>query len=249
MELPNIPTGEGNGNTLQYSCLENPMDRGAWWAAICGVAQSRTRLKRLSSSSNIPTDKEWSDNVFGLSLSTSPLQRQTHTMNSRSVLQLFPVPTAGAEGSGGEVQSWARPHLDTSFPIYSSSSVSNMTCGPLGWPGRDSCELRSSSCSNCCSPHFVPSAILYSPSYLFKGHKYPKFSKSFLPQQIRGSKRGGNTSVLFISFIIAAAAAAKSLQSCPSLCDPIDGSPPGSPVPGILQARTLEWVAISFSNA
>ena len=44
-------------------------------------------------------------------------------------------------------------------------------------------------------------------------------------------------------------AAAKSLQSCPTLCDPTDGSPPGSPVPGILQARTLEWVAISFSNA
>ena len=47
----------------------------------------------------------------------------------------------------------------------------------------------------------------------------------------------------------AAAAAAKSLQSCPTLCDPIDGSPPGSLIPGILQARTLEWVAISFSNA
>ena len=46
-----------------------------------------------------------------------------------------------------------------------------------------------------------------------------------------------------------AAAAAKSLQSCPTLCDPMDGSPPGSAVPGILQARTLEWVAISFSNA
>ena len=50
-------------------------------------------------------------------------------------------------------------------------------------------------------------------------------------------------------YIAAAAAAAKSLQSCPTLCDPVDGSPPGSPVPGILQARTLEWVAISFSNA
>ena len=47
----------------------------------------------------------------------------------------------------------------------------------------------------------------------------------------------------------AAAAAAKLLQSCPTLCHPIDGSPPGSPVPGILQARTLEWVAISFSKA
>ena len=49
--------------------------------------------------------------------------------------------------------------------------------------------------------------------------------------------------------VLAAAAAAKSLQSCPTLCDPVDGSPPGFPVPGILLARTLEWVAISFSNA
>ena len=54
---------------------------------------------------------------------------------------------------------------------------------------------------------------------------------------------------LLISFLFAAAAAAKLLQSCPTLCNPINGSPPGSPIPGILQARTLEWVAISFSNA
>ena len=52
-----------------------------------------------------------------------------------------------------------------------------------------------------------------------------------------------------LDILTAAAAAAKSLQLCPTLCDPIDGSPPGSPVPGILQARILEWVAISFSNA
>ena len=62
-------------------------------------------------------------------------------------------------------------------------------------------------------------------------------------------------SLIYVEFIFmygvrkCSAAAAKSLQSCPILCDPIDGSPPGSPVPGILQARTLEWVAISFSNA
>ena len=60
------------------------------------------------------------------------------------------------------------------------------------------------------------------------------------------SKREKKTGVILIK---AAAAAAKSLQSCPTLCDPIDGSPPGYPIPGILQARTLEWVAISFSNA
>ena len=53
----------------------------------------------------------------------------------------------------------------------------------------------------------------------------------------------------YIFLLYLAAAAAKSLQSCPTLCDPIDSSPPGSGVPGILQARTLEWVAISFSNA
>ena len=54
---------------------------------------------------------------------------------------------------------------------------------------------------------------------------------------------------LFACWHSPSAAAAKSLQSCPTLCDPTDGSPPGSPVPGIPQARTLEWVAISFSNA
>ena len=54
---------------------------------------------------------------------------------------------------------------------------------------------------------------------------------------------------LFLPFYAAAAAAAKSHQSCPTLCDPIDGSPPGSFVSGILQARALEWVVISFSNA
>ena len=53
----------------------------------------------------------------------------------------------------------------------------------------------------------------------------------------------------WILFVFFCSATAKSLQSCPTLCDPIDSSPPGSPVPGILQARTLEWVAISFSSA
>ena len=57
----------------------------------------------------------------------------------------------------------------------------------------------------------------------------------------------GNLVTLDNSIVFSAAA--KLLQSCPTLCDPIDGSPPGSPIPGILQARTLEWVAISFSNA
>ena len=58
-----------------------------------------------------------------------------------------------------------------------------------------------------------------------------------------------NYNSIFFKLSPATDTAAKTLQSCPTLCDPIDGSPPGSPVPGILQARTLEWVAISFSSA
>ena len=64
-----------------------------------------------------------------------------------------------------------------------------------------------------------------------------------------GSSRVLTTLLVCEAFLTPAAAAAKSLQSCLTLCNPIDGSPPGSPIPGILQARTLEWVATSFSNA
>ena len=72
----------------------------------------------------------------------------------------------------------------------------------------------------------------FSICYYFEGHFIPHF----IP-----------VGCSWTSYILAAAA--KSLQSCPTLCDPIDGSPLDSPIPGILQARTLEWVAISFSNA
>ena len=76
--------------------------------------------------------------------------------------------------------------------------------------------------------------------------------KSFLPRtadlKLRGTQAEAHDSPWYLQ-VAATAAAAKSLQSCLTLCDPIDGSPLGSSVPGILQARTLEWVAISFSNA
>ena len=65
------------------------------------------------------------------------------------------------------------------------------------------------------------------------------------PKRLWVSWHGGERSLECVSL---SAAAAKSLQSCPTLCDPIDGSPSGSSVPGILQARTLEWVAIAFSE-
>ena len=72
------------------------------------------------------------------------------------------------------------------------------------------------------------------------------FSKSFIGSGL--TFRSLIHLSLFL-YMVLAAAAAKSLQSCPTLCDPIDSGPPGSSVPGILQARTLEWIATSFSNA
>ena len=68
-------------------------------------------------------------------------------------------------------------------------------------------------------------------------------------EEVHGTCFFLSTLVLSFSSYLFAATAAKSLQSCPTLCDPIDGSLSGSAIPGILQARTLEWVAISFSNA
>ncbi|XP_060263325.1 uncharacterized protein LOC121818309 isoform X2 [Ovis aries] len=128
--------GEGNGTPLQYSCLENPMDGGAWWAAVHGVAKSRTRLK------------------------------------------LFP--------NGCSAFKKITPNKDEEGAMKEDAGMM---------------DVRKMKVSSSCAA------------------------------------------------AAAAAAAAKSLQSCPTLCDPRDGSPPGSPVPGILQAGTLEWVAISFSNA
>ena len=65
--------GEGNGTPLQYSCLENPVDRGAWWAAVSGVAQSRTRLKRLSSSSSMTDSGEGNGNPLQYSYLENPV--------------------------------------------------------------------------------------------------------------------------------------------------------------------------------
>ena len=84
--------------------------------------------------------------------------------------------------------------------------------------------------------------------YLFSWSKGSDCKSATINQDFPGSE-GKDSFLLFWERNCGTAAAAKSLQLCLTLCDPIDGSPPGSPVPGILQARTLEWVAISFSNA
>ena len=136
--------GEGNGTPLQDSCLENPMDGGAWWAAFYGVAQSWTGLKRLSSSLAAYVMKGFP----GDAVAKIPLDDVGDTGDTGS------IPGSGIYPGGGNARE-----------------------SPICRVWRD-----------------------------------------------------------------AAAAAAKMLQSCPTLCDPIDSSPPGSAVPGILQARTLEWL-------
>jgi len=92
--------------------------------------------------------------------------------------------------------------------------------------------------NNCMGEHHSNKLFFYSALLHIKRQKSPKLCVVF---------ESFNTRWLVI--MVGAAATAKSLQSCPSPFDPIDGSPPVSPIPGILQARTLEWVAISFSNA
>ena len=97
--------------------------------------------------------------------------------------------------------------------------------------------------------HSSKASILWHSAFFIVQLSHPYMTTGKTIALTRQSFVGKVMSLLFNMLSAAAAAAAKSLQSCPTLCDPIDGSPPGSPVPGILQARTLEWVSISFSNA
>ena len=188
--MPNT-MGEGNGNPFQYSCLENPMDRGAWWAAVHGVAQSQTQLKRLSMHACVG---EGNGNPLLYSCLENPRDRGAWWAVVYGLAQ-------------------SRTRLKRPSSSISSSSQHNTVCVEnlyVSWVWNKRTDML-----------YIQGNLLQT----YKGMEaYLYFSEVFL-------------------------LAAKSLQSCPTLCDPIDGSPPGSPVPGILEARTLEWVAISFSNA
>ena len=184
------PTREGNGNPLQYSCLENPMDRGAWWAAVHGVARRQTRLSDF------------------IALFTF--------MHWRRKWQPTPVFLLGeSQGRGSLVgyRLWGRTESDTTEATQQQQQQQQCTIGPCWLPILCFSSVQFSSVAQSC-----PIQVITVVKYFFNSIPLP-------------------------------AAAAKSLQLCPTLCNPIDGSPPGSPIPGILQARTLEWVAISFSNA
>ena len=98
--------------------------------------------------------------------------------------------------------------------------------------------------------HSSKVSLLWSSAFFTVQLSHPYMTNGKTIALSRQTFVGKVMSLLFnmLSAAASATAAAKSLQSCPTLCDPIDGSPPGSRVPGILQARTLKWVAISFSN-
>ena len=115
------PDGEGNGTPLQCSCLENPRDGGAWWAAICGVAQSRTRLKWLSSSSS---RAQTSSSVIG-----------TSVIEGRALVQFSSVQFSHSVVSDSlqphELQH-ARPPCPSPTPgVHSNSHPSSQWCHPV----------------------------------------------------------------------------------------------------------------------
>ena len=111
----------------------------------------------------------------------------------------------------------------------------------------------SMSSSNCCFLTCIQ--ISQAGQVVWYSHLFQNFPQFIVIHTVKGFGKVNKAEIdVFLEFLLflwssAAAAAAKSLQSCPTLCDPTDGSPLGSSVPGILQARTLEWVASSFSKA
>ena len=161
--------GEGNGNPLQCSCLENSRDGGAWWAAVYGVTQGRTRLKRLSSSSC------W-DSLCDLHQQQHQWHHRFHGLYSLLLLLLSRF---------SRVQLCATPE-----------TAATRLPHPWDSPGKNTGV-------GC---HFL--------------------------LQCMKEKRESEVA-----------------QSCPTLCDPMDCSPPGSSVHGIFQARILGWGATAFSRA
>ena len=100
--------GEGNGNLLQYSCLEDPRDRGAWWAAVYGVTQSQARLKQLS---------------FGLSLSSSVVSDSLRPHESQPARPPCPSATPGVHPNSCPSSQWCHPHLIFCLPLLLLPSI------------------------------------------------------------------------------------------------------------------------------
>ena len=112
--------GEGNSNTLQCSCLENPRDRGAWWAALCGVAQSRTRLKRLSSS----TSSSHAKLLQACSTQSNPMNCNPPGSSVHGILQARILEWVTISSSRGSSQPSDQTHIScTEGRIFTTSII------------------------------------------------------------------------------------------------------------------------------
>ena len=215
-----------NGNPLQCSCLENPREGGAWWAALYGVAQSRTRLTRLSSSSGhaphtpnsyvrVLTPRAW---LCDCVCSHTPVFLPGKFHGWRSLVGYSPW---------GHLEAYSPWGHDT------TEHACTLNLGSLSLP----ISLLSGHHDLCTAFWRQVEARTNAPKTSLRS------AWMTVKEECREGK--GRWTVMMNSEFVCKFHAAKWLQSCPTLCDPIEGSPPGSPLPGILQARTLEWVAIS----
>ena len=178
---------EANGNPLQYSCLKNSMDRGAWWATVHGVTKSQTRLSHFTSR-HFKIGGRW------------------------RALPKWPAGTFRAQGPAWDpVEAREEPLRFPHLPQEGNqfSKILRWRQILLSWS-------------------HVPEAGSVLGSFL---------EKQFAPG-VKGTVPGPEVFVCSVA------------QLCPTLCDPLDSSPPGSSVHGILRARTLEWVAMpSFKSS
>ena len=132
-----------------------------------------------------------------------------------------------------------------SFSISPSSEYSGLTSFRMDW--LDLLAVQGT-LKSLLQHHSSKASVLQHSAYFMVqlSHPYMTTGKTIA---LSRQTFGGKVMSLLFNMLSTGTATAESLQLCPTLCDPIDGSPPGSPVPGILQARILEWIAISFSNA
>ena len=232
--------GEGKGYPFQYSGLENSMD-----CIVHGVAKSWTQLSNFhfhpsgqfsSVAQSCPTlcdpmnritpglvsiTNSWSSLRFKSIESVMP---SSHLILCRPLLLLPPIPPSIRVFSNESTLRMRWPKYQSfSFSIIPSKEIPGLISFRMDWLDLLAVqEILKSLLQH----HSSKASILRRSAFFTIQLSHP-----------------------YMTTFTLAAAAAKSLQSCPTLCKPIDGSPPGSPVPGILQARILEWVAISFSNA
>ena len=163
MNCSTLGLGEGNGNPLQCSCLENPRDGGAWWAAVYGVAQSRTRLKRLSSSSRPPCPSP----TPRVHSNSCPLSRWCHPAISFSVVPFSSCPQslpASESFPMNQLFIWGGQNTGVSASA-SALPMNTQDWSPLGWTGWIS--LQSEGLSRVFSQHHSSKASILRHSAFF----------------------------------------------------------------------------------